>query len=134
LEEMKTEISSNIAFEPVEFNATKKVIDSKTGKTKEVLDVDKIKLQEQRRAKQVENFVYVIEETITKLVTYAEFKAVQKVALFIATNKDFVKWQSKNYETVLNWNVKFGNQLQKVSINDLDIGNQKLVDARLKLK
>jgi len=133
LEEMKSEISSNIAFDLVDFNATKNVVDPKTGKTTEVVDREKINLQKQRRGKQVENFVYVIEETISKLINYAEFKAVQKVALFIATNKKFTQWQSRYYETYLGFNVKFGNQLQKVSISDLDLSNQKLVDTRLKL-
>ena len=134
LEEMKTEISSNIAFDLVDFNATKKVVDPKTGKTTEIADKEKINLQKQRREKQVENFVYVIEETILKLLNYAEFKAVQKVALFIATNKKFAEWQKKNYETSLNFNSNFGNQIQKVSINDLDLTNPKAVDTRLKAK
>ena len=131
---MKTEISSNIALDLVDFNANKKIVDSKTGKTIEVEDKEKINLQKQRRAKQVENFVYVIEETISKLINYAEFKAVQKVALFIATNKEFEKWQTKNYETYLGFNVKFGNQLQKVSITNLDIDNEKQINSRLKAK
>ena len=134
LEEMKTEISSNIAFDLVDFNATKKVVDPKTGKTTEIADKEKINLQKQRREKQVENFVYVIEETILKLLNYAEFKAVQKVALFIATNKKFAEWQKKNYETSLNFNSNFGNQIQKVSITDLDIDNEKQINARLKAK
>lgn len=134
LEEMKTEISSNVAFDEVEFNATKKVIDPKTGKEKSVVDVDKINLQKQRRKKQVENFVYVIEETITKLISYAEFKAVQRVALFIAKDKNFATWQKQNYSTSLNFNSINGNQIQKVDMDGLDLDNEKLIASRLKAK
>jgi len=38
------------------------------------------------------------------------------------------------YETSLNWNSNFGNQLQKVSITDLDIDNEKQINSRLKAK
>tara|TARA_R110002051_G_scaffold4619_1_gene25220 strand:+ start:1614 stop:2714 length:1101 start_codon:yes stop_codon:yes gene_type:complete len=134
LEEMKTEISSNIAFEQVELNATKKVVNAKTGKEETVVDVDKINLQKQRRKKQVENFVYVIEETVTKLVAYAEFKSIQRIALFIAMNKDFANWQKKNYSTSLNFNSSNGNQVHKVDMEDLDLDNEKLIASRLKAK
>jgi len=134
LENMKTEISSNIVFDEVELNATKKVIDAKTGKEKTVVDADRINLQKQRRKKQVENFVYVIEETITKLISYAEFKAVQRVALFIAKNNNFANWQKKNYSTSLNFNSSNGTQVQKVDMEDLDLDNEKLIASRLKAK
>ena len=57
-----------------------------------------------------------------------------ELSLFIATNKKFAEWQKKNYETSLNWNSNFGNQLQKVSITDLDIDNEKQINTRLKAK
>ena len=48
---------------------------------------------------QVDNFYHVVITAIDKLIQYNEFKAVQKIALYIATNKDFNKFQKNNFDT-----------------------------------
>ena len=54
--------------------------------------------------------------------------------MYIQQNKDFSNFIKNKYETSLNWNSNFGNQLQKVSITDLDIDNEKQINSRLKAK
>ena len=58
----------------------------------------------------------------------------ERVALFIAMNKDFANWQKKNYQTSLNFNSSNGNQVQRVDMEDLDLDNEKLIESRLKVK
>ena len=119
-EEMNDEISSNVAFKEVDFNE----------KNKTLLDLNK-----QQRKLQVDNFYQVVITAVDKLIQYNEFKAVQKIALYIATNKDFNKFQKNNFDTSLGFMGSFGNQPTKIDISSLDNqSTDKLIERTLKIK
>jgi len=119
-EEMNDEISSNVAFKEVDFNE----------KNKTLLDLNK-----QQRKLQVDNFYQVVITAVDKLIQYNEFKAIQKIALYIATNKDFNKFQKNNFDTSLGFMGSFGNQPTKIDISSLDNqSTDKLIERTLKIK
>ena len=119
-EEMNDEISSNVAFKEVDFNE----------KNKTLLDLNK-----QQRKLQVDNFYQVVITAVDKLIQYNEFKAVLKIALYIATNKDFNKFQKNNFDTSLGFMGSFGNQPTKIDISSLDNqSTDKLIERTLKIK
>ena len=66
----------------------------------------------------------------------SEFKTVQKIALYIATNKDFVDFQRTNYSSSLEFTYNVGNQPQKIDIKDIDLteATDKLIAVTLKEK
>ena len=119
-EEMNNEISSNIAFKEVDFNE----------KNKTLLDLNK-----KQRSLQVDNFYQVVITSVDKLLQYNEFKAVQKIALYIATNKDFIGFQRKHFESSLGFIGSYGNQPTKIDISSLDNqATDKLIEKTLKIK
>ena len=119
-EEMNDEISSNVAFKEVDFSE----------KNKTLLDLNK-----KQRELQVDNFYHVVITAIDKLIQYNEFKAVQKIALYIATNKDFNKFQKNNFDTSLGFMGSYGNQPTKIDISSLDNqSTDKLIERTLKIK
>jgi len=121
-EEMNEEISSNVAFKEVDFNEKDKL---------------KLNLQKKQRTLQVDNFFQTVITSIDKLIQYSEFEAVQKIALYIATNKEFNKFQKQNYETALGYVSNFGNQIRQVDISGLDnslLCTNALIETTLKRK
>ena len=119
-EEMNNEISSNIAFKEVDFNEKDKL---------------KLDLNKKQRSLQVDNFYHVVITAIDKLIQYNEFKAVQKIALYIATNKDFNKFQKNNFDTSFGVIGSYGNQPTKIDISSLDNqATDKLIEKTLKIK
>ena len=119
-EELNDEISSNVAFKEVDFNEKDKL---------------KLDLNKKQRSLQVDNFYQVVITSIEKLIQYNEFKAIQKIALFIATNKDFNKFQKNNFETSLGFIGSYGNQPTKIDISSLDNqSTDKLIEKTLKIK
>ena len=119
LEEIKDELVQNVALLNVDFNEK---------------DQTKLKLQKDQRNFQVEETFQLAKSVIDKLISNAEFETVRNIILYIQQNKDFSNFIKNKYETSLNWNSNFGNQLQKVSITDLDIDNEKQINSRLKAK
>ena len=119
LEEIKDELVQNVALLNVDFNEK---------------DQAKLKLQKDQRNFQVEETFQLAKSVIDKLISNAEFETVRNIILYIQQNKDFSNFIKNKYETSLNWNSNFGNQLQKVSITDLDIDNEKQINTRLKAK
>ena len=119
LEEIKDELVQNVALLNVDFNEK---------------DQAKLKLQKDQRNFQVEETFQLAKSVIDKLISNAEFETVRNIILYIQQNKDFSNFIKNKYETSLNWNSNFGNQLQKVSITDLDIDNEKQINSRLKAK
>jgi len=119
LEEIKDELVQNVALLNVDFNEKNPA---------------KLKLQKDQRNFQVEETFQLAKSVIDKLISNAEFETVRNIILYIQQNKDFSNFIKNKYETSLNWNSNFGNQLQKVSITDLDIDNEKQINSRLKLK
>ena len=119
-EEMNDEISSNVAFKEVDFNEKDKL---------------KLNLQKKQRELQIDNFYQVVITAIDKLLQYAEFETVQKIALYIAKNKNFSKFQKQNYETALGFVSDFGGQKRIVDISSLDEqSTAKLIQSTLKVK
>jgi len=119
-EELNDEISSNVAFKEVDFNEKDKL---------------KLDLNKKQRSLQVDNFYHVVITAIDKLIQYNEFKAVQKIALYIATNKDFNKFQKNNFESSLGFIGSYGNQPTKIDISSLDNqATDKLIEKTLKIK
>ena len=119
-EELNDEISSNVAFKEVDFNEKDKL---------------KLDLNKKQRSLQVDNFYHVVITAIDKLIQYNEFKAVQKIALYIATNKDFNKFQKNNFDTSLGFIGSYGNQTTKIDISNLDNqATDKLIEKTLKIK
>ena len=119
LEEIKDELVQNVALLNVDFNEK---------------DQAKLKLQKDQRNFQVDEMYQLAKSTVDKLISNAEFETVRNLILYIQQNKDFSNFIKNKYETSLNWNSNFGNQLQKVSITDLDIDNEKQINSRLKAK
>ena len=119
MEEIKDELVQNVALLNVDFNEK---------------DQTKLKLQKDQRNFQVEETFQLAKSVIDKLISNAEFETVRNIILYIQQNKDFSNFIKNKYETSLNWNSNFGNQLQKVSITDLDIDNEKQINSRLKAK
>ena len=119
LEEIKDELVQNVALLNVDFNEK---------------DQAKLKLQKDQRNFQVGEMFQLAKSTIDKLISNAEFETVRNLILYIQQNKDFSNFIKNKYETSLNWNSKFGNQLQTINIDDLDIDNEKQINTRLKVK
>ena len=94
----------------------------------------KLKLQKEQRKLQVDETYLLAKSTIDKLISNAEFETVRNIVLYIQQDKDFTKFIKNKYQSNLNWNSKLGNQLQAIDITDLDIDNEKQINARLKVK
>jgi len=120
LQDLKKEIHSNISFTQVDPKATEAV--KKLSEVKKNNEVD-------------ETFLLVI-SIIDKLLHEAEFTTVQKIALYIATKKDFVDFQRNNYSSSLEFIYNVGNQPQKIDIKDIDLkeATDKLIAVTLKEK
>ena len=120
LQDIKKEINSNISFTQVDPKATEAV--KKLDQTKRDNDV-------------LETFRLVC-SLIDKLIVNAEFKTVQKLALYIMNNKHYATWQKTNYETALNFTSNFGGQHKLVNTKDIDLSEStdKLIAVTLKEK
>lgn len=119
LETLKNDLVSNVSLLNVDFNEKNPV---------------KLKLQKEQRKLQVDETYLLAKSTIDKLISNAEFETVRNIVLYIQQNKDFTKFIKNKYQSNLNWNSKLGNQLQAIDITDLDIDNEKQINARLKVK
>ena len=119
LEEIKDELVQNVALLNVDFNEK---------------DQAKLKLQKDQRNFQVEETFQLAKSVIDKLISNAEFETVRNIILYIQQNKDFSNFIKNKYQANLHWGSKIGNQLQTIDVNDLDIDNEKQINARLKAK
>jgi len=120
LQDIKKEINSNISFTQVDPKATEAVK----------------KLSEVKKNNEVDETFLLVTSIIDKLLFNSEFKTVQKIALYIATNKDFVDFQRTNYSSSLEFTYNVGNQPQKIDIKDIDLteATDKLIAVTLKEK
>ena len=60
---------------------------------------------------------------------------MHKIALYIAMNKDFNKFQKNNFETSLGFIGSYGSQPTKIDISGLDNqSTDKLIEKTLKIK
>ena len=119
LEEIKDELVQNVALLNVDFNEKNPV---------------KLKLQKDQRNFQVEEMYQLAKSTVDKLISNAEFETVRNLILYIQQNKDFSNFIKNKYQSAINWTYDFGGQNKKIDINDLDINNEKQINARLKAK
>jgi len=119
LETLKNDLVSNVSLLNVDFNEKNPV---------------KLKLQKDQRKLQVDETYLLAKSTIDKLISNAEFETVRNIVLYIQQNKDFTKFIKNKYQANLHWGSKLGNQLQTIDITDLDIDNEKQINARLKVK
>lgn len=120
LQDIKKEINSNISFTQVDPKATDAVK----------------KLDQTRRDNDVLETFRLVCSLIDKLVVNAEFKTIQKLALYIMNNKHYAQWQKTNYETALNFTSNFGGQHKLVDTKDIDLteSTDKLIAVTLKEK
>jgi len=120
LQDLKKEIASNISFTQVDPKATEAVK----------------KLSEVKKNNEVDETFLLVTSIIDKLLNEAEFTTVQKIALYIATKKDFVDFQRNNYSSSLEFIYNVGNQPQKIDIKDIDLkeATDKLIAVTLKEK
>ena len=120
LQDIKKEINSNISFTQVDPKATDAVK----------------KLDQTRRDNDVLETFRLVCSLIDKLVVNAEFKTIQKLALYIMNNKHYAQWQKTNYETTLNFTSNFGGQHKLVDTKDIDLteSTDKLIAVTLKEK
>ena len=120
LQDLKKEIASNISFTQVDPKATEAVK----------------KLSEVKKDNEVDETYLLVTSIIDKLLNNSEFKAVQKIAIYIATKKNFVEFQRNNYSSSLEFIYNVGNQPQKINIKDLDLSQStdKLIAVTLKEK
>tara|TARA_Y100000034_G_scaffold103771_1_gene129736 strand:+ start:104 stop:1213 length:1110 start_codon:yes stop_codon:yes gene_type:complete len=123
---LKEEINSNVSFN--------QVITKKPDGT----DVKPaiVTLEKEKRKKEIEEMELLVFSIINKLAVNSEFKSIQKIALFIATHKNFMKFQKENYESALNFTDNFGGQPRLIDLKDVDLktAEPKLIDARLRKK
>ena len=120
LQDIKKEIASNISFTQVDPKATEAVK----------------KLSEVKKNNEVDETFLLVTSIIDKLLNEAEFTTVQKIALYIATKKNFVDFQRTNYSSSLEFIYNVGNQPQKIDIKDIDLkeATDKLIAVTLKEK
>ena len=120
LQDIKKEIASNISFTQVDPKAK---------------EAEK-KLSEVKKNNEVEETYLLVTSIIDKLLNEAEFTIVQKIALYIATKKNFVDFQRDNYSSSLEFIYNVGNQPQKINIKDIDLteATDKLIAVTLKEK
>tara|TARA_Y100001963_G_scaffold56711_1_gene79249 strand:- start:413 stop:1435 length:1023 start_codon:yes stop_codon:yes gene_type:complete len=120
LQDIKKEIASNISFTQVDPKATEAVK----------------KLSEVKKNNEVEETFLLVTSIIDKLIINAQLKTVQKIALYILTNKDYSKWQRDNFDSALEFTHKIGNQTQSINTKDLDLteSTDKLISVTLKEK
>ena len=120
LQDIKKEIASNISFTQVDPKATEAVK----------------KLSEVKKNNEVEETFLLVTSIIDKLIINAQFKTVQKIALYILVNKDYSKWQRNNFDSVLEFTHKIGNQTQSINTKDIDLteSTDKLIAVTLKEK
>ena len=120
LQDLKKEIASNISFTQVDPKATEAVK----------------KLSEVKKNNEVEETFLLVTSIIDKLLNNSQFKTVQKIALYILMNKDYSKWQRNNFDSVLEFTHKIGNQTQSINTKDLDLSQvtDKLIAVTLKEK
>ena len=120
MQDIKKEIHSNISFTQVDPKATEAVK----------------KLSEVKKNNEVEETFLLVTSIIDKLLNEAEFTTVQKIALYIATKKNFVDFQRDNYSSSLEFIYNVGNQPQKIDIKDIDLreATDKLIAVTLKEK
>ena len=120
LQDIKKEIASNISFPQVDPKATEAVK----------------KLSEVKKNNEVEETFLLVTSIIDKLIINAQLKTVQKIALYILTNKDYSKWQRDNFDSALEFTHKIGNQTQSINTKDLDLteSTDKLISVTLKEK
>ena len=105
LQDIKKEIASNISFTQVDPKATEAVK----------------KLSEVKKNNEVEETFLLVTSIINKLLVNSEFKTVQKIALYILKDKDYSKWQRNNFDSVLEFTHKIGNQTQSINTKDIDL-------------
>ena len=120
LQDIKKEIASNISFTQVDPKATEAVK----------------KLSEVKKNNEVEETFLLVTSIINKLLVNSEFKTVQKIALYILKDKDYSKWQRNNFDSVLEFTHKIGNQTQSINTKDIDLteSTDKLIAVTLKEK
>ena len=120
LQDLKKEIASNISFTQVDPKAK---------------EAEK-KLSEVKKNNEVEEAYLLVTSIIDKLLNEAEFTIVQKIALYIATKKNFVDFQRDNYSSSLEFVYNVGNQPQKIDIKNIDLteATDKLIAVTLKEK
>ena len=123
---LKEEINSNVSFN--------QVITKKPDGT----DVKPaiVTLEKEKRKKEIEEIELLVFSIINKLAVNSEFKSIQKIALFIATHKNFMKFQKENYESALNFTDNFGGQPRLINLKDVDLqtATPSLIDTRLRKK
>jgi hypothetical protein len=120
LQDLKKEINSNISFTQVDPKATEAI-----------KKLDQVKLDNEV----MESFRLIC-SLIDKLLINGEFKAVQKIALYIMNDKYYSKWQRDNFESALNFTYKVGNQPSVVDTKGIDLSQStdKLIAVTLKEK
>ena len=120
LQDLKKEINSNISFTQVDPKATEAI-----------KKLDQVKLDNEV----MESFRLIC-SLIDKLLINGEFKAVQKIALYIMNDKYYSKWQRDNFESALNFTYKVGNQPNVVDTKGIDLSQStdKLIAVTLKEK
>jgi len=123
---LKEEINSNVSFN--------QVITKKPDGT----DVKPaiVTLEKEKRKKEIEEMELLVFSIINKLAVNSEFKSIQKIALFIATHKNFMEFQKENYSSALNFTDTFGGQPRLIDLKGVDLktAEPKLIDARLRKK
>ena len=126
ISDTKKEINSNVAFTQVQ---TKK---------SDGTDQDPaiVKLETKKRENEVTEMETLVFSVIDKLAVNSEFLSIQKIALYIAKHKDFMKFQKTNFDSALNFTHYVGNQPQVIDIKDLDLSSStdKLIAFTLKEK
>jgi len=126
ISDTKKEINSNVAFTQVQ---TKKSDGT-------AQDPAIVKLETKKRENEVTEMETLVFSVIDKLAVNSEFLSIQKIALYIAKHKDFMKFQKTNFDSALNFNHYVGNQPQVIDIKDLDLSSStdKLIAVTLKEK
>lgn len=118
VDELRQDLISNFVFTPVDFQLPKK-------------SAERIN-QEASRIRESENLIFLVSSVIEKLIKGAEFEALLKIYLTIATNKNFVKFIKDNYKARVSAFVEeFGGQWTAVDLDTLDLTNQIQIDDRL---
>ena len=120
LQDIKKEIASNISFTQVD------------PKAKEAVK----KLAEVKKNNEVEETYLLATSIIDKLLFNSEFKTVQKLLLYVMTNKHYAQWQKTNYDSAVNFTYNVGNQPHIINTKDIDLSDStdKLIAVTLKEK
>ena len=118
VDELRQDLVTNVVFTPIDYKLPKDSVERKN--------------QEASRVRESENLTILVDSIIETLIKGSEFEALLKVYLTIATNKNFVKFIKDNYKVrVAAFVETFGNQVEAVDLDGLDLGNQTLTDTRL---